>query len=145
MSQYCTEADLLGEIQPADLVSLTDDSVPPLGIVGEDVLASTIASSSGIIDRYVGNIYAVPFGDPAPPSVRSLCITITCYKLYRRREVPDEKNKFTEEYRDAIAFLQAVNKRDATLDLSVSPAVPMVAVDVTPTIFGSGNIPASTR
>jgi hypothetical protein len=44
-----------------------------------------------------------------------------------------------------VDFLKLVNKREANLDLAVLPDAPMVATVTTPTIFGSGAIPASTR
>jgi phage gp36-like protein len=144
VSAYITQADLLGDIQTADLIALTDDDSPPTGQVNTTVLDSVIVKASGVIDRMVGNVYDVPF-NPIPPSVKSLAIAIACYTLYRRREVPDEKNKFTEDYRLAMEMLKAVNRREEFLDLEAVEEVPMVSSNITATIFGSGNYPASTR
>lgn len=144
MSAYCTQADIEGEIQAADLIQLTDDSIPPTGSVDTSVLNQVIANASGLIERYVGNIYDLPF-NPIPPSVRSLAITITCYRLYRRRLVPDEKNNFTEDYLEAIKFLAAVNSGEKMLDASVGRKFSQVAANAVTTPWGSGNTIASSR
>ena len=145
MSRYCTQADIIGEIQESDLIALTDDATPPAGAVDSAVLNQTIDNASGVIDRLVGNLYAVPFADPPPPSVKSLAITITCYRLYRRRLVPNEKNNFTEDYLAAIKFLEAVNRGDAILDLSVSREFSQVAANAVPSPWGGGNSLASSK
>lgn len=144
MSAYCTQADILGEIQEADLIALTDDANPPIGDINAAVLNQVIANASGVIDRMVGNIYTLPF-NPVPPGVVSLAVTITCYRLYRRREWPDEKNKFTEDYRLAMKFLEAVNSGDKLLDLSASRAFSQVAANTMASPWGSGNQTASSR
>lgn len=144
MSAYATQQDLLGEIQMADLIMLTDDDTPPSGSLNTAILGQAIANASGLIDRYCGNVYDIPF-NPIPASVLSMAVTITCYKLLRRREVPDEKNKFAEEYKSVISFLEKVNRREAMLDLGASQDFGMVAANVTPTIYGCGNFPVSSR
>ena len=144
MSAYCNQDDITGEIQESDLVSLTDDSTPPMGVVDDTILNQVIANASGVIDRYVGNIYSVPFS-PVPPSVRSLTITIACYRLYRRRLVPDEKNNFTEDYLAAIKFLEAVNSGEKTLDIAAVRDFSQVAANTGTTPWGSGNFPSSSR
>jgi phage gp36-like protein len=144
MSAYCSQNDLLGDIQMADLITLTDDDSPATGVLNSTVLNAVISKASGVIDRMVGNVYDIPF-NPIPASVNSLAIAIACYTLYRRREVPDEKNKFAEDYRLAMQMLVAVNKREQFLDLSAGQDFDMVAPVTTPTVFGSGNYPASSR
>jgi phage gp36-like protein len=144
MSTYAIQADILGEIQTADLISLTDDDSPPTGDINIEVLNAAIENASGVVDRYVGNLYAVPF-DPVPPSVRSLTVTICCYKLYRRRLVPNEKNNFTEDYLAAIKFLEAVNSGDKMLDLTVVRDFSQVAANTLTTPWGSGNVVVSSK
>lgn len=144
MSAYCTQSEIEGEIQFNDLVQLTDDSNPPLGVVNDTVLKQIIANASGVIDRYVSNQYDVPFS-PVPTAVRSMAITIACYKLYRRRLVPDEKNNFTEDYNRAIDFLEKVNSGNAILDLTTERAFSQVAANTVASPWGSGNSLASSR
>ncbi|MDE2097600.1 MAG: DUF1320 domain-containing protein [Patescibacteria group bacterium] len=136
MSAYCSQSDIEGEIQDSDLISLTDDS--QTGNLNSTVLNQAIANASGEIDRYVGNIYQVPF-QPAPPSVQSMAIVITCYRLYRRREVPDERNKYYEDYKGVRDYLKRVQNREDVLDLSAQQDFPQVQSDGRPTIYGIGN------
>lgn len=138
MSAYCTQADIQGEIQLQDLISLTDDNTPPLGVVDIAVLNQVIANASGQIDRMVGNVYDVPFS-PVPPSILSMAIVITCYRLYRRRETPDELNKFYPDYKEVTDFLLKVQKREDVLDLSASQDFSQVAANMRSSIYGSGN------
>lgn len=140
MSAYCSQADIEGEIQASDLINLTDDDTPPAGIVNTTVLNQVIANASGLIDRYVGNIYSVPFST-VPPAVKSMAVVISCYKLYRRRLVPDEKNNFTQDYLATIKFLEAVNSGEKMLDQTAVRDFSQVAVASSSTPWGSGNYP----
>jgi len=143
MSAYCTQADIEGEIQAPDLISLTDDSYPPAGIVNATVLAQIIENASGVVDRYVGNIYEVPFS-PIPAAVKSLTITIVCYRLYRRRLVPDEKNNFAQDYLEALKFLKEVNKGESKLGLETDREFSPVAANTARSPWGSSNSLASS-
>lgn len=136
MSVYCNQSDIEGEIQDADLIQLTDDN--GTGSLNSVVLNQVIANASGEIDRYVGNVYDIPF-NPVPPSVESMAIIITCYRLYRRREVPDEKNKYYEDYRGVRDYLKLVQQREAVLDLSASQDFSQVAANTRYTPWGYGN------
>lgn len=137
MSAYTTQTAIQGEIQLTDLIDLTDDA-PKQGIVNQKVLAQVIANASGEIDRLVGNIYDMPF-NPVPPSVASMALIISCYRLYRRRLVPDERNKFFPDYKETRDFLNKVHKREDVLDLSITADFSQVAADLRPSIFGYGN------
>lgn len=134
---YTSQAAIQGEIQLSDLVDLTDDA-PKQGVVNQKVLAQVIANASGEIDRLVGNVYDVPF-NPVPPSVASMALIISCYRLYRRRLVPDERNKFFADYSEIRSFLKKVHKREDVLDLSITADFSQVAFDGRPSIFGGGN------
>ena len=145
MSQYTTQAAIQGEIQLADLIALTDDS--RLGVVDATVLDQIITNASGYVDSKVGNIYGaqLPFS-PIPPSVASMALTIACYRLYRRRNVPDEKNNFAESWNDVKEFLDKVNKGEAMLDDVLVRDFSQVAYTARNTTFGvkSSNFPATT-
>ena len=74
VSAYTTQAEILGEIQQADLISLTDDN--QTGNVDSTVLNQIIANASALIDAKVSNIYTVPFGAPYPNAVSNAALTI---------------------------------------------------------------------
>ena len=145
MSQYTNQTAILGEIQESDLIALTDDS--GLGEVDSTVLGQQITNASGFIDSKVANIYGtqLPF-DPIPSSVASMALTIVCYRLLRRREVPDEKNKFAEDYKDVVDFLNRVNKGEAMIDDVVSRDFAQVVYTSRNTTYGvkSSNMPANS-
>tara|TARA_R110000868_G_scaffold133813_1_gene345539 strand:- start:1263 stop:1703 length:441 start_codon:yes stop_codon:yes gene_type:complete len=145
MSQYTSQDAVLGEIRLKDLIALTDDL--KTGSVNTTVLNQVITSASGYIDSKVANIYGqqLPF-NPIPSSISSMALTITCYRLLRRAEVPDEKNKFTESWRDAKEFLDRVNKGEAMIDDVVNRDFAQVAFTVRSTTFGvkGTNFPSTT-
>ena len=135
MSAYTTQAAILGEIRQADLVALTDDN--KTGVINTTVLNQVIESASGYIDSKVANLYGqqLPFS-PIPSSIASMALTIACYRLLRRAEVPDEKNKFYESWDDVKDFLNRVNKGDAMIDDVVSRDFAAVAFTGRNSTFG---------
>lgn len=132
---YCTIADIKGEISPDDLIALTDDN--ETGSVDETVLAQIIDNASGYIDARVGNIYSVPFAAPAPPTVKNMAITIACYRLFRRRLTPDEKNLFAEDFMECKQFLDEVNEGKKHLDQSIPRSFPQGTYTGRGTSFGA--------
>ncbi len=136
MSSYTNQTAILGEIQMSDLIALTDDD--STGFLNQTVLDQLIINASGFIDSKCANIYGdqIPFS-PVPPSVASMALTIVCYRLYRRRLVPDEKNNFTEENNNVKKFLDEVNKGDSHLSDVTLRDFPQGAVTGQPTIYGS--------
>ena len=136
MSAYTNQAAVLGEIQRQDLIALTDDDGSH--DINTSILNQIIVNASGFIDSKVANIYGqqLPF-NPVPSSVASMALTITCYRLFRRREVPNEKNKFTEAYNDVVAFLDRVNKGEAMIDDVVTRDFNPVSYTGTRSLYGT--------
>lgn len=148
MSTYTTQAAILGEIQIDDLINQLDDTNNPTpGFLNVPLLIQLIANASGKIDEKCSNLYGqqLPFS-PVPASVASMALTIVCYRLYRRREVPDEKNKFTEEYNNVMAFLDEVNTGDKHLGDVPVRDFPQVVTAGRSTIYGvaQSNFPANS-
>lgn len=145
MSQYTTLAAIQGEIRLQDLIALTDDN--RTGSVDNGVLTQIIQSASGYIDSKLANIYGsqLPF-NPIPSSIASMALTIACYRLFRRAEVPDEKNKFYESFKEVEGFLNRVNKGEAMIDDIVARDFPQVVFNARNTTFGNRgtNWPSTT-
>ena len=137
MSAYTTQAAIQGNIQLDDLIALTDDD-PVTGNVNQTVLNQVIQNASDMIDGHIGNIYDTPVAVPVPP-IPTWALTIACYMLYRRREVPDEKNKFTEEYRMVLKNLGLVNDGKFRLGIPLARDFAQVAVNERPSIYGGGS------
>ena len=121
----------------SDLIALTDDA----GTVNLDngILNQIIINASGYIDQKVANIYGqqLPF-NPVPSSVASMALTITCYRLFRRRQVPDEKNNFYDDFKSVVDFLNQVNQGDMHLDDVPTRDFPQGAVTGRPVIYSGG-------
>ena len=123
-----------------DLISFCDDNqTGSMDTAATAILNQIIANASGKIDEKCANIYGqqLPFS-PVPSSVASMALTIVCYRLYRRRLVPDEKNNFAEEYNNVMAFLDEVNTGDKHLNDVPNRDFPQGAVTARPTIYSGG-------
>lgn len=135
MSIYTDQTAIEGEIQPLELKQLTDDQ--NTGELNSTVLNQVIINSSGEIDQACSNLYGqqLPF-QPVPSSVANMTLTITCYRLYRRRAVPDEQNKFFKEYSRVRDFLDDVNTGDKHLSDVPVRDFPQVAMTGRSSIYG---------
>ncbi len=122
---YCAIEDILAEIQGSDLIGLTDDD--NTGSLNTTVLNSIINNASSYIDGKVGNIYATPLS-PIPSAIKDLCVRIVCYRLYRRRLAPGEKNNFTEDFNDAMETLNQINNGKYHLPTDPARSFPQGAV-----------------
>lgn len=108
---YAVLNDLLEAIDETELVGLTDDAAT--GEIDPGVVDRAIADAAAEIDGHVGKRYPVPFADPVPDRVRALAVTIAVYRLdTRRRSGQPERRK---HYEDAVAFLKAAARGEATL------------------------------
>jgi phage gp36-like protein len=107
---YCTQADILEQLDEDVLVQLTDDD--DIGVVDGDVVTRAIADADAEIDSYCGTRHDLPFS-PVPVMVRKLSVDLSIYNLYaRRRGVSEDRQK---RYDNAIRFLQDVARGRITL------------------------------
>lgn len=145
MSAYTDITAVQGQIRANELIQLTDDN--KTGQIDTTILNAVIASASGVIDSKVASMYGeqLPF-NPIPSSVASMALTITCYQLYRRAMIPDEKNKFYESYAEIMEFLNKVNKGEAMIDDVVSRDFSPVVYAGRRTLYGNmkSNIPSNS-
>lgn len=102
---YCTQSDILEQVDEDRLIQLTDDD--DAGMVDSDVVTRAIADADAEIDAYCGTRYDTPFS-PAPVMIRKISVDISIYNLFvRRRGVPEDRQK---RYDNAIKFLTNVSK-----------------------------------
>ncbi len=127
----------------SDLIALTDDS--GAGTLDTAVLNRVITAADDKINAAIANIYQVPVSPVAPP-VTAWSLTITCYMLYRRRLVPDEKNNFYEDYRQVMDLLKQVNQGEYHLNLTEVRDFSQVAIAAQGTIYGvqGSNMPSTS-
>jgi len=118
VSSYTNQAAILGNIQMADLINLTDDDAQ--GVLNTAILDQAITNASGKVDMYCANLYGqqLPFAAApnTPQSVANMTLTIVCFELYRRRLVPFEQNNYKDAYTEVIKMLEMVNTGDMHLN-----------------------------
>ena len=103
---YCTQSDIEDQIEPADLIALTDDD--GTGAVDATVIARAVADADAEIDSYCGTRYTLPFS-PVPSMIRKVSVDISIYNLHSRRslKVPEERQK---RYDNVLRFLRDLAK-----------------------------------
>ena len=102
---YCTQSDILEQLDEDILVQLTDDA--DAGVVDTSVVTRAIADAAAEIDSYCGTRYDLPFS-PVPVMVRKISVDIAIYNLYARRKgAPEARQK---RYDDAVKTLRDVSK-----------------------------------
>lgn len=107
---YCTQTDMLEQIDEDILIDLTDDA--DAGIVDAGTVTRAIADADAEIDSYCGKRYAVPFST-VPAIIRKVSVEIAIYNLYgRRRGAPEDREK---RYNNAVRLLSGVSKGDVSL------------------------------
>ena len=116
---YCTQTDLEEQIEPDDLIALTDDD--GTGAVDTTVIARAIADADAEIESYCGTRYSLPFS-PVPAMIRKVSVDISIYNLHSRRnlKIPEERQK---RYDNVIRFLRDLAKGLISLG-SDAPAEP---------------------
>jgi len=117
MGNYITQADLENKISKSLLIQLTDDD--KTGLIDSTKLDSAINEAEAEIDGYIATKYTVPVS-PVTDLLKKLARQIAVKNLYDRR--PSTPENVNDNYDNAIAFLKAVAKGDATLGVDPPPA-----------------------
>lgn len=101
---YATLTDIERQMDPVDLVQLTDDG--RTGEIDTDVVDRALADADEEVDGYLGGRYPVPL-DPVPGIIRKTSVDIAIWNLWSRRraEVPEARKT---RYENAIRFLGKV-------------------------------------
>lgn len=112
---YIELQDLVDEIGTSRLIELTDDEGSEE--INEAVVAKAIASAEGVFESYVRTRYSLPV--PATQFVKSRCIKIAVYELYRKRATFDEGifKVHQSAYNETIAILKDLQAGRAALDV----------------------------
>ena len=113
---YCTQDDILQQLDEDTLVQLTDDEGS--GSVDTDVVTRAISDADATIDAYCQGRYSVPL-EPVPGMIRKISVDISIYNLYSRRADSVPENRL-ERYKNAVRFLEKV----ASGQISLGAATP---------------------
>lgn len=130
---YTTQQELIDRYSENVLLVLADQDND--GVLDAVVIAEAITDASELMDSYLGKRYTLPL-PVVPMPLKRICGDITLYLLSGNGTVTDERRK---RYDDAIKFLQALAKGDATLGAGVEQdnanSVGQVELDSNPRIF----------
>lgn len=112
---YIELQDLIDELGEGLLVELTDDN--DTGEINENVISKAIDYAVGTFEAYARTRYSLPV--PATPLVKTRCLDLAIYKLFRKRAELDEgvfKVKKTA-HDETISFLKDMQAGRAALDI----------------------------
>jgi phage gp36-like protein len=130
---YTTQQELIDRYSENVLLMLADQDND--GVLDAVVIAEAITDASELMDSYLAKRYTLPL-PVVPMPLKRICGDITLYLLSGNGTVTDERRK---RYDDAIKFLQALAKGDATLGAGVEQdnanSVGQVELDSNPRIF----------
>jgi len=92
---YCTQSDILLQLDSSILITLTDDA--GAGEVDDDVVTRAIADADEEIDAYVSVKYSLPFS-ATPNLVRRMSVDLAICNLYARRDdtIPETRKERCE-------------------------------------------------
>lgn len=126
---YVTRNDLLTYFSDQAITKFLDDN----GDGSEDtgLLTQIVADSSLQVDSRLSQTYTVPFADPAPAKVRAAALDFTCEAFYNRRQVPPERNPFTQRCMYWRQVLDEIGRDGHGLDANTSRVVPAVTFTAT--------------
>lgn len=100
---YCILDDLKNNLSEARLIELTDDT--DSGVLNESIVNDNIERASNEINAYCQERYSVPF-EIVPGIIKDICIDITIYRLFLRREnVPED---IQNSYKRAVEKLRDI-------------------------------------
>jgi phage gp36-like protein len=109
---YCSVADLVARFSETEIAQLTD--VEDRETVNDAVALAAIVEAGGVIDSYLGALYALPIIDTVPSQISAVCLDIARYRLYDDH-APETVRK---RYEDAISWLKLV--MDGRIRLAIS-------------------------
>ena len=100
---YCTQSDILEQLDEDVLLQLTDDY--DAGAIDSDVVDRAIADADSLINGYCGKRHTIPF-TTVPVLARKFSVDIAIYNLYgRRMGAPEDRRN---RYKETIEYLRGV-------------------------------------
>jgi phage gp36-like protein len=124
---YCAPDDLASSIPDQRLAELTAETG---SLADSTVLTKAIADVADLIDGSLGGRYAIPVTDAVTLALlRPIAIPILKFMLFGRRDLDSKDDPTRVQYDNAMRWLRDVQKGDANLPGSATPAsVPDAAV-----------------
>lgn len=114
---YATQANMVKRFGEQELIQLTDRAQPALEMIDADVLTAAMTRADALVDGYLRVRYTVPVV-PTLPEIAHAAESIARRYLYDDG-APDG---VTDLYKEAIAWLTAVQGNKVQLDATLAPA-----------------------
>ena len=109
---YVTRAEIEAEIPPQLLVESLDDDNDELEDPG--LFEKLVAKASADVDGILGQRFAVPFAKAPPLAARAARIFLLA-TLYRRRQIPEDRNPYAKAEKDMVDKLTRIAVGDEPL------------------------------
>lgn len=105
---YCILDDIKGVMADAELIQLTDDTIPPAAINVANV-DKAIARADELIDGYLRGRYTLPLSSVSG-LIRDLAVDIVVYNLFKRRKKNKMPEAVSDDYKNALKILENIQK-----------------------------------
>lgn len=128
---YVTQQQLIDRFGAAPLIERTDRANNPPTTIDATVVTAAIGDAAGLIDGYLGKIYALPLS-VTPPILTRMAADIAYYYLLGDSVAQDSAEH--RAYKEAIRWLSEASKGIVSID----------AAGVTPEPQGGGAVRTST-
>jgi phage gp36-like protein len=141
---YCTQADIEAVIPEAELIQLTDDTVPPF-MVDAAKISAAIAAAGELIDGYISSRYQLPLTN-CPALVKRISVDLAVYEIFMRRKKRAVPETVQKTYDNAMRLLNAIAGGKVTLGSTSaglpaqSSAVDTVQFSAADRVFGPGSL-----
>jgi phage gp36-like protein len=112
---YCSIDDLKEAKDFRSIIQLSNDSGNPQE-ADENIVNQNIKKAGNVIDTYLAGRYLTPINGEVPGIIRDICVDLTVFNLYtrRNREIPKESGVFLD-YQAAIKTLEKIADKKINL------------------------------
>lgn len=114
---YATQANMVTRFGEQELIQLTDRAQPANEVIDTAVLAAAMARADAFVDGYLRTRYIVPVV-PTLPEIANVAEGIARRYLYD----DGAPEGVTDLYKEAVAWLTAVQAGKVQLDATLAPA-----------------------
>lgn len=117
---YVTQQQLIDRFGATPIIERTDRTSTPPEEIDTDVVNAAIGDATGLIDSYLGKIYALPLS-VTPPILTRMAADIAFYYLLGDSVAQDSAEH--RAYKEAIRWLTDVSKGVVSIDAEgITPA-----------------------
>ena len=122
---YSVQADLEAKIGGNDSLAQLTNDVAGATVVDATVVSALIAEADGIIDSYIGTVYAVPL-TTVPQNIKDISAVLACYFGLQRRFTETQVTQlgWKARYDVAMDILHKIAREELRLDAATPETSP---------------------